>query len=55
MTRVLALKLFNKSVAAAMDPAFRAVYGDFFKNNSVDALLSGRYYVEGQVVRPASS
>ena len=45
------LKLFNKSVAAAMDPAFRSAYGDFFKNNSVDALLAGRYYVEGQLVR----
>jgi hypothetical protein len=45
------LKLFNRSVAAAMDPAFREVYGDFFKKNSVDALLSGRYYLEGGTVR----
>ena len=45
------LKLFNKSVASAMDPAFREAYGDFFKNNSVDALLSGRYYIEGPSVR----
>ena len=45
------LRLFNKSVAAAMDPAFREIYGDFFKNNAVDALLSGRYYLDGQSVR----
>jgi hypothetical protein len=45
------LKLFNRSVAAAMDPAFREVYGDFFKTNNVDALLSGRYYLEGANVR----
>jgi hypothetical protein len=51
ITRCSRLKLFNKSVAAAMDPAFRAVYGDFFKSNSVDALLSGRYYVEGSLVK----
>ena len=51
MTQSSRLRLFNKTVASAMDPAFRAVYGDFFKDNAVDALLSGRYYVEGQVVR----
>jgi hypothetical protein len=51
LTQSSRLKLFNKSVAAAMDPAFRDIYGDFFKNNSVDALLSGRYYIEGQAVR----
>jgi len=51
VTQTTRLKLFNKSVAAAMDPAFRAIYGDFFKSNSVDALLSGRYYLDGQTVR----
>lgn len=51
ITQSSRLKLFNKSVAAAMDPAFRAVYGDFFKDNAVDALLSGRYYVEGPTIR----
>ena len=45
------IKLFNRSVAAAMDPAFREVYGDFFKTNNVDALLSGHYYLEGGYVR----
>jgi hypothetical protein len=43
ITQTKHLRLFNKSVAAAMDPAFRSLYGDFFKDNSVDALLSGRY------------
>jgi hypothetical protein len=51
ISRSSRLKLFNRSVAAAMDPAFRAIYGDFFKTNSVDALLSGRYYLEGRTVR----
>lgn len=45
------IRLFNRSVAAAMDPAFRAAYGDFFKTNNVDALLSGRYYLENGEVR----
>jgi hypothetical protein len=45
------IRLFNRSVAAAMDPAFRQAYGDFFKSNAVDALLSGRYYLEGGNVR----
>ncbi len=45
------LRLFNRAAAAAMDPSFRAVYGDFFKANGVDALLSGRYFVEGDSVR----
>jgi hypothetical protein len=51
MTQSSHFRLFNKSVAAAMDPAFRAEYEDFFKSNSVDALLAGRYYIEGSVVR----
>jgi hypothetical protein len=51
ISRSSRLKLFNRSVASAMDPAFRAIYGDFFKTNSVDALLSGRYYLEGRSVR----
>jgi hypothetical protein len=45
------LRLFNKAAAAAMDPAFRKVYGDFFETNGVDALLYGRYYDEGSTVR----
>jgi hypothetical protein len=51
MPKTSRLRLFNKSVASAMDPAFREMYGDFIKNNSVDALLSGKYYSEGGQVR----
>lgn len=51
ITRCSRLQLFNRAAAAAMDPAFRSIYGDFFKSNSVDALLSGRYYDEGESVR----
>jgi hypothetical protein len=51
ITKTSRLRLFNKSVAAAMDPAFRSVYEDFFKSNDLDALLSGRYYIEGSTVR----
>jgi len=45
------LRLFDKAAAAAMDSAFRKVYGDFFETNGVDALLYGRYYDEGASVR----
>lgn len=45
------LRLFNRQAAAAMDPAFKAMYGDFFEKNGVDALLYGRYFDEGEVVR----
>jgi hypothetical protein len=51
MTRSSRLRLLNKSVAAAMDPAFRAVYEDVIKNDNIDALLAGRYYIEGPAVR----
>jgi hypothetical protein len=49
--RTKSLRLFNKAAAAAMDPAFRKVYGEFFETNGVDALLFGRYYDEGSSVR----
>jgi hypothetical protein len=45
------LRLFNKAAASAMDPAFRAVYGDLFKSEGVDALLAGRFFDEGEAVR----
>jgi len=51
IARCSRIQLFNKGAAAAMDPAFRAIYGDFFKSNTVDALLSGRYFDEGGSVR----
>jgi hypothetical protein len=45
------VKLFNKSAAAAMDPAFRAVYEPLFSANEVGALLHGRYVEEGDSIR----
>lgn len=45
------LVLFNRSAAAAMDPAFKDLYGDFFAENQVGALLSGKYFPEGGAVR----
>jgi len=51
ITRSTHLQLFNREAAAAMDPAFRQIYGEYFKNNKVDAFLSGRFFDEGQTVR----
>ncbi|HCM28187.1 MAG TPA: hypothetical protein DIC34_16905 [Treponema sp.] len=45
------VRLFNRAAASAMDPAFRDLYADFFASNHVDALLSGRYFQEGEAVR----
>lgn len=45
------LKLFNRSAAAAMDPSFKSVYGDFFTKTGVDALLAGHFDVEGNAVK----
>ena len=44
-------RLFNRNVAAAMDPAFRESYKDFFETNQVGGLLSGRFFDEGNRVR----
>jgi hypothetical protein len=45
------LKLFNRSAAAAMDPSFKAIYGDFFTKTGIDALLAGRFNIEGAGVK----
>ena len=45
------VRLFNRAAAAAMDPAFRTMYADFFASNQVDALLSGRYFGDAGGVR----
>lgn len=45
------LTLFNRSAAAAMDPAFKTMYGDFFATNQVDGLLSGKFFTDGPGVR----
>ncbi len=43
--------LFNRSAAAAMDPAFKDMYGDFFATNQVGGLLAGKYFPEPGGVR----
>ncbi len=45
------VRLLNCSAAAAMDPAFRKVYEGVFKSKDIGALLHGRYFDEGNVVR----
>jgi len=45
------VRLFNRSAAAAMDPAFRDFYAGFFDSNRVDALISGRYFEERNKIR----
>jgi hypothetical protein len=45
------VRLVNSSAAAAMDPAFKAVYGDLFKAHDIGALLHGEYFDEGDSVR----
>lgn len=37
------LKLFDKQVAAAMDPAISALYKDFFGTDRADSILYGKY------------
>jgi predicted regulator of Ras-like GTPase activity (Roadblock/LC7/MglB family) len=51
MAKSSKLRLFNRNVASAMDPAFKEIYGEFFKTNGVDALLAGKYFDEGETVR----
>lgn len=45
------LKILNLSAAAAMDPAFKAVYSGVFAVNNVGGLLHGAYFDEGDCVR----
>lgn len=51
MARGQRIQLFNRAAAAAMDPAFKNLYGDFFEQNGVDALIAGTYFLEGGAVR----
>lgn len=45
------MKLFDKQVAAAMDPSIRALYGEFFGTERADSILYGKYGMDGQAVR----
>lgn len=44
-------RVFNRSVVLAMDPAFRESFAEFFATNQVSALISGRFFEEGNRVR----
>lgn len=45
------IQLVDKKAAAAMDPAFQALYADFFKQTGTQGLLYGRYFIDGDTVR----
>jgi hypothetical protein len=45
------LKILNLSAAAAMDPAFKAIYSGVFAVNNVEGLLHGDYFDDGDCVR----
>lgn len=45
------LKLVDKKAAAAMDPAFKAMYADLFRETGTQGLLYGRYFLDGDSVR----
>lgn len=45
------VQILNRNAAAAMDPAFRQNYEAFFRETGTDALLLGRYFLEGSQVR----
>ncbi|MBU0934957.1 MAG: DUF4384 domain-containing protein [Spirochaetes bacterium] len=50
-SRTKRVALINRNAAAAMDPAFRQQYEQFFLETGTDALLHGRYFLEGDQVR----
>lgn len=50
LTETPHLKLFDKQVAAAMDPSIRAHYEGFFGEGRVDCLLYGSYAARGSAV-----
>jgi hypothetical protein len=51
LSKTAHLKLFDKQVAAAMDPAILKLYGDFFGADRADSILYGKYFLDDQVVR----
>ncbi len=44
------MKLFDKQVAAAMDPAIRAQYAEFFGKDRADSILYGKYALDSGAV-----
>ncbi|PKL09252.1 MAG: hypothetical protein CVV51_04765 [Spirochaetae bacterium HGW-Spirochaetae-7] len=45
------VQLLNRNAAAALDPLLKASYGQFLQETSAEALLSGRFFIEGESVR----
>jgi len=47
LSKTAKIKLFDKQVAAAMDPSIREKYKDFFGAETVDSLIYGKYKSDG--------
>lgn len=45
------VRVLNRNAADALDPAFKAVYGDFLRETGAEALLHGSFFKEGASVR----
>ncbi len=45
------VRILNRNAAAALDPLLKASYGKFIEETGAEALLSGRFFVEGDSVR----
>ncbi len=45
------VRMLNRNAAAALDPVLKASYGKFIEETGAEALLSGRFFVEGDSVR----
>jgi len=45
------VQILNRNAAAALDPLLKASYGQFLQETGAEALLSGRFFVEGDSVR----
>ena len=50
LSRTTHLKLFDKQVAAAMDPSIRKLYSDFFGTDRADSILYGKYFLDERAV-----
>lgn len=45
------ISILNRNAAAALDPAFKGIYGEFLKETGSEALLHGRFFQEGRSIR----
>ncbi|MBN2875843.1 MAG: DUF4384 domain-containing protein [Spirochaetales bacterium] len=50
-TKSKRVQVLNRNAAAALDPVLRESYGEFLQETGAEALLSGRFFVEGDRVR----